>query len=121
MSAEITDYTTGIATVRVTGKLTQPELAAFQKSAANLIRQHGNIRFLVLVTEFQGWEKGGDWGDLSFQMEHDNHIEKMVLVGDKQWEDLALLFTAKGLRKFPIEYFPPTELAQARAWLNAQP
>lgn len=118
MSAEIIKYTNGIATVRVTGKLTQPELAAFQKSAADLIRQHGNIRFLVLVTEFQGWEKGGDWGDISFQMEHDDHIKKMAMVGDKQWEDLALVFTAKGLRKFPIEYFQPADLAKAETWLK---
>ena len=37
----------------------------------------------------------------------------------RKWEDLALMFTAKGLRKFPIEYFEPSQMAQARAWLAA--
>jgi len=41
----------------------------------------------------------------------------MAIVGDKKWEDLTLLFTAKGLRKFPIEYFEPAAIAKARAWL----
>lgn len=41
----------------------------------------------------------------------------MAIVGDKKWEDLALIFTAKGLRKFPIEYFEPAQIAHARAWL----
>ena len=31
-----------------------------------------------------------------------------------------LLFTAKGLRKFPIEFFEPAQLAAARAWLAAK-
>jgi len=30
---------------------------------------------------------------------------------------MALLFTAKGLRPFPIEYFEPTQMTVARDWL----
>jgi hypothetical protein len=41
----------------------------------------------------------------------------MAIVGEKKWEDLTLMFVAKGLRSFPIEYFQPVELARARAWL----
>jgi hypothetical protein len=43
----------------------------------------------------------------------------ITIVGARKWADLALMFTAKGLRKFPIEYFEPAQLAQARAWLAA--
>lgn len=118
MSAEILDHTDGLVTARISGKLTQPELTALQAAAVELIRQHGKIRFLVLVQDFQGWEQGGDWGDISFQMENDDHIVRMALVGEKKWEDLGLVFTAQGLRKFPIEYFPPADLARARAWVN---
>jgi hypothetical protein len=44
----------------------------------------------------------------------------MAIVGDRKWDDLALMFTAKGLRAFPIEYFEPAQLGAARAWLAAQ-
>jgi len=118
MSAEIIEFTGDILTARISGKLTQPELTALQAGAAALIRKHGKIRFLVIAANFQGWEKGGDWGDISFQLENDEHIVRMALVGEKQWESLALVFTAQGLRKFPIEFFAPANLAQARAWLN---
>ena len=117
MSAEIIDTTGGVVTARITGKLTQPELAALQKAAGDIIQKQGQARFLVLVENFEGWQRGGDWGDLSFQVEHDAHIERMAIVGAKKWEDLALIFTAKGLRKFPIEYFEPAAIAKARAWL----
>ena len=74
---------------------------------------------LVLTENFAGWERGGTWNDFSFQAEADAGIERMAIVGARKWKDLALMFTAKGLRKFPIEYFEPAQLAQARAWLIA--
>jgi len=117
MSAEIIDTAGGIVTARITGKLTQPALAALQTATGDILQKQGKARLLVLVENFEGWQRGGDWGDLSFQIEHDAQIEKMAIVGDKKWEDLALIFAAKGLRKFPIEYFEPAAIAQARAWL----
>ncbi len=117
MSAEIKVETGGILTARVTGKMAHSELVALQKSAAEVIRERGKVRILVIAENFQGWEKGGNWDDDSFQMENDPHIEKMAIVGEKKWEDLTLIFVAKGLRSFPIEYFQPADLARARAWL----
>ncbi len=117
MSAEITDTSGGIITARIAGKLTQPELAALQGMVGDLIQQQGRARLLVVAENFEGWQRGGDWGDLSFSMKYDDLIEKMAIVGDRQWEDLALVFASKGLRRFPIEYFPPADVARARAWL----
>jgi hypothetical protein len=120
MSAKIVDTTEGVLTIKFTGKLRQPELAAVQRSARELVEQHGKVRVLAVVEDFLGWEKGGDWGDLSLQMEVDPHIEKMAIVGERRWEELALIFAAKGLRRFPIEYFQPAELGRARAWLASK-
>ncbi len=118
MSAEITEYTDGILSARISGKLTHAELVALQKAASDrIIKLEGKVRLLVMVENFQGWERGGDWGDLTFQLEHDADIERMAIVGDRKWRDLALLFAAKGLRKFPIEYYESHELPKAQAWL----
>lgn len=46
-------------------------------------------------------------------------IGKMAIVGDRRWEALALVFAARPVRGFPIEYFGPAELGRARAWLTA--
>lgn len=117
MSADIIDTKDGILVVRISGKLASAELAAVQQRAAEIAKAHRRLRILVLAEDFEGWEKAGNWGDLSFQMENDQYIERMALVGEKKWAALALLFTAKGLRKFPIEFFPPDAVAEARAWL----
>jgi hypothetical protein len=117
MSVEITDSTSGIVTVKVAGKLAQPDIARAQQQAIGIIARQGKIRLLVIVESFQGWEKGGDWSDVSFQSEYDEHIERMAVVGEKRWEEMALIFVGKGFREFPIEYFQPGEVAKARAWL----
>jgi SpoIIAA-like len=117
MSAEIVGVADGTLTLKIAGKLAYPELRSVQKSATEIISKQGKIRILVLGEGFQGWEKEGDWGNLSFQNENDARIEKMAIVCEKKWEDLSLMFVGKGLRKFPVEYFQPADLAKARAWL----
>lgn len=118
MVAEIVDVSAGVMTVKVSGTLTQLALADLQKTAADVIRAQGKVRILVLAEQFAGWEQGGNWDDFTFQDQFDPSIEKMAIVGDQRWEDLALIFTAKDLRRFPIEYFTPNELDKARAWLD---
>ncbi|NLH71684.1 MAG: STAS/SEC14 domain-containing protein [Verrucomicrobia bacterium] len=119
MSAEIVDRTEGVLTVKITGKLTQPELAAVQKQAGEILKQQGRGRILVLIENFTGTVKAGDWGDISFQAQYDRLIEKIAFVGEKKWEDIVLLFTGKGVRRVPIEYFKPDDLTKAKAWLTA--
>ena len=119
MSAAIVDVSNRVLTFRVSGQLKHSELVAAQQQAAELIRQQGKVKFLVLVEDFLGTEKAGDWGDVSFQAQNDRYIEKIALVGEKKLEDLTLLFVGKGVRRVQIEYFPPAELAAAKAWLAA--
>lgn len=116
MSAEILSNSGGILTARISGRMTQPELAALQAAAKDSIDQQGQVSFLVIVEDFQGWQSGDDWSDVSF-MENDPHIRKMAIVGEKQWAERALIFAASPIRKFPIEYFEPADLERARAWL----
>jgi hypothetical protein len=119
MSAEMISAANGILTAKISGKLTHPQLAALQKSAAEYIEKQGEISVLILTENFQGWEKGGDWADVSFSAKHDRSIKKIAIVGDKAWEGLALVFTAKGIRRVPIEYFQPADLVKAKAWVAA--
>ena len=102
----------------MSAKLKQAELAAIQKAMSDIIRKQGKIRVLVRAEQFAGWERGDKWDDFSFQAENDDDIEKMAIVGDEKWKDLTLVFTAQGLRDFPIRYFLTPELEKARGWLS---
>jgi hypothetical protein len=117
MGAEVLGLSNGVVSIRIAGRLTEEDLAGMQQHTAAIIRDRGKVRILVLAEDFVGWEQDGRWDDFSMQEQNDNDIEKMAIVGDKRWEDLALIFTARDLRPFPIEYFTPGELANAQAWL----
>jgi hypothetical protein len=117
VAAEIVEIVDGIVTIAVRDKLAQSELLAAQQAIAGIIREQGKIRILVRAEQFAGWERGEEWNDFSFQAEHDDDIEKMAIVGDEKWKKLTLVFTAKGLRKFPIRYFLTEEIEKAHGWL----
>jgi len=118
MSTQILDALDGIITVEITGKINPEELAATQKIALAQLREWGGGLILCICEDFQGWT-GGDWSDLSFQIEADPLIRKMAVIGESQWEDLAMAFTAKGFRPFPVAYFESDRLIDARAWLQS--
>ena len=119
MSAEITNNRGRVLTVKVSGKLTQPELASAQKEALEIIQKEGAKRLLVVVEDFEGWGKG-NWGDMSGQISMEPFVERMAIVGDRKWEGLALLFAGKGIRRLAIEYFPPSDLAKAEEWVTQE-
>lgn len=73
--------------------------------AKEAIEREGKVHALVILEAFEGWERRGDWGDVSFMMEQGQHIKKMAIVGDEKWQDDAFAFTAKGFRATAIEFF----------------
>lgn len=121
MSAQIVNILDGRLTVKFSGLVTYPEFFAVQQAAANFIRQHpdsGKVRILSILEDFRGWSREGDWGDTTIIDQYDANIERMAIVGDKRWEELALSFALKGLRPVTIEYFQPPDLDKAIAWLG---
>ena len=77
----------------------------------------GALSLLILLQNFTGWEDVEGWDDLSFVQRNDPFITKMAIVGDEKWRDMAYMFTLKGLRPVPIEYFASDAQRAARQWL----
>lgn len=121
MSAQISGVEGSLVTVVLSGKLSRSQLIQVQEEAAEVIRQFGKLCILVRAEQFAGWEKEGDWGDLTFQYENDPFIEKIAIVADEKWEGLALIFAGRGLRRPAIEFFPTSELKRARLWVSPEP
>lgn len=117
MSVDIVSVKDRVITLRISGRLTQPDLASAQNAMTETLRRQGKTRILVHTEDFEGWEQNEQWNDMTFMNENDQYMERMAIVGEKKWEDLALLFAGKGLRHCLVEYFPPEETAKARAWL----
>jgi len=118
MSITIKENDNGVVMLSITGKLQQPDLVATQRALAAQLSGHGKAALLVDARCFEGWAKGGDWGDLDAQYAVDPMIRRMAVVADPKWETLATSFTGKGIRRFPIEIFLPSDFARALAWVS---
>jgi SpoIIAA-like len=119
MAFTIIDATGPIIGAKISGELSKSEVSQMQATALDAIRRCGKISGLLILENFRGWKREGDWGDITFLTEHDKDISRIAVVGDAEWRDLIYAFLAKGFRQAVVEYFLPAELAKARAWLEA--
>ena len=119
MPVELTELSSNAIMLTVRGRLTEAELSEAQRAGTKAMASMDRVRIVVIVEDFEGWQKGAEWNDMSFQMENDSKIERMALVGDRKWKELVLAFVGEGLREFPIEYFAHGQMAEARAWALA--
>lgn len=102
---------------RIGGVLKKAELDSAQAAARQEIEKAGKIKLLLFLEGFQGWEKGADWGDMTFVADHGDAIEKIAIVGPPSWETETLMFVGAGFRRTQVKFFVPAQAAQARAWL----
>jgi hypothetical protein len=120
MPFTIVDATGPIISVKISGEIDKTEVTQIQAAALGAIQRCGKIRALFILDNFHGWKRDGNWGDISFMTQHDQEISKIAVVGDEQWRDLVCAFLAKGFRAAAVEYFVPTDLPKARAWLETE-
>jgi hypothetical protein len=117
MPASVRHESDNLYRVHISGLLSKTELDNVQAVAAQEIKRLGRIKLLFILEQFQGWERGADWGDVTFFTMHDEDIEKIAIVGDEKWRDHALAFAGAGIRKAAVKFYPSSESAQAHAWL----
>ena len=117
MAAILEQESRDLVVARVQGKLSREQLKAFQDEAAPLFKASGDMRFLVILEDFDGWESGRGWEDASFADQNDEYLTKFAIVGEEAWRDQVLMFALAGLRPVEIRYFATEEEAAARQWL----
>jgi hypothetical protein len=108
----------GLIMVELAGRLAPQQWYAALDGVAKLLPEGKRTSILVSGERFEGWS-AGKWDDFSFQHDNDSRIGRMAIVADAKWEDQALMFAGKGLRKIEIEFFRPAEMGRARQWLTA--
>jgi hypothetical protein len=117
MPASINCDANDLCVLRISGMLKRSEFAAQQELVAQKINAGAKPRLLVVLEEFEGWERRVDWDDLDFMLAYSGEIRKIAIVSEPRWEAHALAFAGAGVRRSPVKIFPPGQLAEARAWL----
>ena len=106
-----------ILNVRVSGKLVQEDYQQLGPEFESLVQQHGKIRVLFQMDDFQGWKAGALWEDLKLDFKHFNDIERLAMVGDKAWEK-GMAHFCKPFTTAKIRYFERHEIDRAREWIS---
>jgi hypothetical protein len=117
MPATIQRETNNTYLLRLSGTVLRTEFGNVQDTTASDIDAGAKPRILAILENFDGFERGADWGDLEFLFSHSHEIAKIAIVGESRWEPDALAFAGAGFRRAPVKFFPPSQLAEARAWI----
>jgi hypothetical protein len=107
-----------VVEVRVSGKLAHNDYDRFVPAFERLVKQHGKIRVLFEMADFHGWEPAALWDDIKFDIKHFSDIERLAIVGDKDWEKAMSAF-CRPFTTATIRYFDHAAIQAARDWLEA--
>ena len=106
-----------VLAVRVSGKLAHGDYEHFVPKFKRSLTQHGKLRVLFEMTNFQGWKAGALWDDIILDLKHFSDVESLAIVGDKKWEKGMSLF-CKPFTTAKIRYFHVAKEAEAEGWLG---
>lgn len=88
----------------------------FEKVAARTPR---TVPMLIELTpDFSGWDMGGLWRDLKFDMRHKDKFGRIAIVGTKKWEEWGTKLTNPLFPDTEMKFFEPAERDLAEAWVR---
>ena len=102
---------------KATGKLSDEDYKSLVPKLNQLIKEKKSIRMLLQLEDFQGWEMAAAWDDFKLGMKHRNDIERLAIVGDRQWEKL-MADVVKPFMGGQVKFYDMQELPEAWEWLR---
>src|SRR5689334_15757249 len=106
MSAYIDQAENNLWILLIRGLLKKSQLDKCQAEYVAKVDEGGKAKLLILLEDFQGWERGAPWVGDDFFFTHGDTITRMAIVGAPRWEVEAMAFVGAGIRKAPVRYFP---------------
>ena len=118
MSVELHEEAVGrVLILNLSGKLTKEDYAHFTPEVERAVKTHGKVRMLVRMYDFHGWTMGALWEDVKFDLHNFSHIERLALLGEKQWEAGMAVF-CKPFTTAKVRYFDESKASEASEWIH---
>lgn len=102
--------------VKASGKLSAEDYHNFEPAVERLI-DGGKIKILFEMQDFHGWDLGATWEDIKFATKHCRDVERIAMVGEKNWEKWMAMI-CKPFTMSKIKYFDAGQREEARQWLT---
>jgi stage II sporulation SpoAA-like protein len=104
---ELTGLPAGVTGFETSGRLAAVDYRDVVVPAVERAAQAGDIRFVIVVRDFEGVSGGAVWQDLKMGIEHLRAWKRIALVTDIEWmshvTDLFGWMTPGETRTFPLE------------------
>ena len=104
--------------MKISGKLLHQDYQEFVPRLEKLIEEHGRIRCLIEMTDFQGIELRALWDEIKFDVRHAWQIERCAVVGDRAWEAWMTKLTRPIFSRAEIRFCDIAEQDKAWEWIN---
>ncbi|WP_210398162.1 STAS/SEC14 domain-containing protein [Motiliproteus sediminis] len=100
------------------GRLTDNDYKNFLiPEVKRTLEEQQSIRLLFMMEGFRGWDIQAAWDDLIFGMEINRRVERIAIVGDRDWEKWMARLT-RAFTYGEVRYFDLKEREQAWAWIK---
>lgn len=100
------------------GRLTDNDYKNFLiPEVKRALQEQASIRLLFVMDDFHGWDLQAVWDDLIFGLEINSRVERIAMVGDREWEK----WMARLVGPFThgeVRYFDLKEQPRAWGWIN---
>jgi hypothetical protein len=107
-----------VASTKAMGKLTKEDYDQLLPFLEQKLADHKKIRWYFEMENFEGWEPQAAWEDAKFDIKNATNLEKVSMVGGKQWEE-ALTKLMKPFTTAEVKYFTTAEKQEAIKWIES--
>jgi len=104
---------------RLSGTITDEDYKAFAAQVEAAVAKQGKIKLLLIVEYPQGLVLKAVWDDLVFWVRHVKDIERLAIVGQKEWERW-IEFLERPFIGTEVRYYSKPRLEEAWEWLRSQ-
>lgn len=107
-----------VVSTKAMGKLTKEDYDKLIPVLRKKLDEHDKIRWYFEMEKFEGWEPKAAWEDAKFDIKNATNLEKVAMVGGKQWEE-ALTKLMKPFTTAEVKYFETAEKQEAIKWIES--
>jgi hypothetical protein len=103
---------------KFSGELTDNEFKKFVAEVETIVAGQGRIRLLMMVDYPQDLDLKAAWDDLVFWIKHTKDIDRLAIVGQKEWEKWLELLE-KPFIHTEVKYYESTNVRDAWDWVKS--
>ena len=103
---------------KFSGEITDNEYKGFVAEVENSVSVEGKIQLLMVVDYPQDFDLKAAWDDLVFWIKHINNIERLAIVGQREWEKWLELLE-KPFIHTEVKYYKTSNIENAWNWIKS--